>query len=291
MRGILDATTLRTDFQSHLETPGQGFTIVKAACDPQDAVDAARLCDDLPLSSFRTMFNDMLKSEMESAGILVPTDLLGTLQGQPPQYVRADGTASGGRVMRSCGQTVPAPPKEIQGADLNTWVRVCTAATILHGQAQFTWGKRYHTLYGPSLLRSFGECPAQLGHIDSFYPANVKSAGPALSFLLALSEGPTRVVVYPHSHRCLPASPGGAMTQEIEPVVAVLQPGDVLVFRQDLVHHGAASSGTNHRLHWYADAGRPALKENIFRVYLPGERPESRWPQPGTFSRATRSRK
>jgi len=50
----------------------------------------------------------------------------------------------------------------------------------------------------------------------------------------------------------------------VQPVTVVLNRGDVILFRQDLVHHVAPSIGVNHRVHWYIDAGRMSSKQSTF---------------------------
>jgi len=87
------------------------------------------------------------------------------------------------------------------------------------------------------------------------------------SVLAALRDA--HLVMYPGSHRHLPDEEGGKLTAPIEPLIQSLRAGDVLVFRQDVAHAGAASNGTELRFrwHWYIDGGVPDAKERAFVVH------------------------
>jgi len=50
------------------------------------------------------------------------------------------------------------------------------------------------------------------------------------------------------------------------PMTFVLNSGDMLLFRQDLVHHGAPSTDVNHRVRWYIDSGRNSFKQLTVHV-------------------------
>jgi len=88
---------------------------------------------------------------------------------------------------------------------------------------------------------------------------------PNLSLLVALQDN-TRVVVFPHSHRYFPKVSGGRLSTKIHPVTVVLNSGHALLFRQNLVHHGAPSTGVNHRVLWYIDAVLKSSKQTTFYV-------------------------
>ena len=123
-----------------------------------------------------------------------------------------------------------------------------------------------YVMLGPTLLRSKGECPHQLMHVDNVRPSQMTGTNvPKLSLLMAVQDG-TKVDVFSASHRCLPSTSGGCLTQPIPCTTVILDAGDVLIFRQDLVHRGAASTGLCHRWHWYADTGRQVSKKSTFYV-------------------------
>jgi len=126
-------------------------------------------------------------------------------------------------------------------------------------------GRSYYMI-GPTVLRSKGACKEQLMHVDHARPREMHGTDtPKLSMLMALEDG-TKVDTFPGSHRHLPDASGGCLTQPIACRTVVLNAGDILIFRQDLVHRGAASSGLCHRWHWYADIGREVTKRLTFYV-------------------------
>jgi len=119
---------------------------------------------------------------------------------------------------------------------------------------------------GPTVLRSKAECKAQLMHVDNARQKEMHGTDvPKLSMLMAVEDG-TKVDMFPGSDRYLPDASGGCLTQPIECRTVVLNAGDILIFRQDVVHRGAASSCLCHRWHWYADIGREVSKKLTFYV-------------------------
>jgi len=116
-------------------------------------------------------------------------------------------------------------------------------------------------------MRSFGRCRRQLLHIDKLRPQLMDESCPSASVLAALRDA--QLVMYPGSHRHLPDEEGGKLTAPIEPLIQSLRAGDVLVFRQDVAHAGAASTGTElrHRWHWYTDGEVPDAKELALVVH------------------------
>jgi len=131
-----------------------------------------------------------------------------------------------------------------------------------------------YIMLGPTVLRSRGECKEQLMHVDHMRPAEMAGSNvPKLSMLMAVQNG-TKVNLFSGSHRYLPKNSGGCMLHPIPCTTVVLNAGDILVFRQDLVHCGAASSGLNHRWHWYADTRRQASKKSTFYVLPFGTKTE-----------------
>ena len=144
----------------------------------------------------------------------------------------------GGRVMMKCFEDHPAPPPGLKGPASAAFCELASlGAAVQHGLNHIFTG-RFHTVTGPTLLRSFGRCRRQLVHVDKLRPRLMDETCPAASVLVALRDA--ELVMYPGSHRHLPDEEGGKMTAVIEPVMLSLRTGDVLVFRQDVAHAGAA---------------------------------------------------
>jgi len=104
-------------------------------------------------------------------------------------------------------------------------------------------------------MRSLGQrCSEALGTAppsDMSQPRRFNELKPNLSYLVALQDG-ARVAVFSHSQHFLRTENGSCVRKRIEPHTVVLNCGDIITSRQHLVHHGAASIGVNHRVHWYA---------------------------------------
>jgi hypothetical protein len=99
-----------------------------------------------------------------------------------------------------------------------------------------------HKIEQVSMLAS-GNCGIQGPHRD--FPAfNVPDADVPCGALLALLKG-TGLWIWPKSIRCLEGS--------IAPVFVSMNPGDILIFRGDLVHAGGSYESMNWRLHAYVD--------------------------------------
>jgi len=238
---------------SNLCRDGAGFFVERGVVAPPLANAVAISAENISLGHWRVMFNDRTVEEFEALGLGDAT----SLSAQP-----------GGRVMAKLGGRAPQWPLHFSGSSMQKWVELCSLAPALSMVAGMTYGRGgYNALVGPTLLRSFGECPAQRPHVDMCQPRHFNELKPNLSYLVALQDG-TQVVVFPHSHRYLPAENGGTLRKRIEPHTVVLNCGDVLIFRQDLVHHGASSIGVNHRVHWYADGAAPSDKSGTFYVNI-----------------------
>jgi len=131
-----------------------------------------------------------------------------------------------------------------------------------------------YIMLGPTVLRSKGECKEQLMHVDHMRPAEMAGSNvPKLSMLMAVQNG-TKVNLFSGSHRILPKNSGGCMLHPVPCTTVVLNAGEILVFRQDLVHCGAASSSLSHRWHWYADTRRQESKKSTFYVLPFGTKTE-----------------
>ena len=97
-------------------------------------------------------------------------------------------------------------------------------------------------------LHSKPHCGQQCAHID-YQPHLLEGVNPVrypIGCLLAIMDD-TRLVVWPTALIMNP------ITSPIEPIVLILQAGDVVVFRADLVHAGASYDKPNSRLHCFID--------------------------------------
>ena len=261
------------DMRENLLPSGPGYLIHRSAVPSGMCVRVLRTVAGLAGSLYNIIFNHKTVDDFERDGTTVAS-------------IMAPG--GGGRLMAKLGGLVPrwlggtrsgtgaSKAGILPDAQAQLWADFCMLAVVFMVVAGEAFGHGgYHCVYGPSLLQSRGECPAQLPHIDQSAPVDRQGRAkkllranpdkPNLSLLVALQDN-TRVVVFPHSHRYLPEMSGGRLSMTIHPVTVVLNSGDVLLFRQDLVHHGAPSTGVNHRVHWYIDAGRKSSKQSTFYV-------------------------
>jgi len=221
-----------------LSREGAGFFVERGVVPPPLANAVARFAVGIAFGPWNVMFNGGTVEEFEALGLGDAT----SLSGQP-----------GGRFMAKLGGRAPLWPFHFSGPSKQNWVDLCSVAPALSMVAGMTYGRGgYNALVGPTLLRSSGDCPTQRSHVDMSRPRRFNELKPNLSYLVALQHG-TRVVVFPHSHGYLPAENEGSLRKRIEPHTVVLNCGDIIISRQDLVHHGAASIGVNHRVHWYSD--------------------------------------
>ena len=236
---------------TNLSREGAGFFVERGVVGPPLANAVARSAVGIAFKHWNVMFNDRTVEEFEALGLGDAT----SLSGQP-----------GGRVMAKLDGRAPLWPLHFSGPSMQNWVELCSLAPALSMVAGMKYGRGgYNALIGPTLLRSFGDCPAQRPHVDMCQPRLFNELKPNLSYLVALQDG-TWVVVFPHSDRSLPDENGGSFRKRIEPHTVVLNCGDIIIFRQDLVHHGAASIGVNHRVHWYADGAAPSDKSGTFHI-------------------------
>lgn len=101
----------------------------------------------------------------------------------------------------------------------------------------------------PVILKSMRGCRPQMVHCD-YDPESLKGLPCDMvphGMLVALEDG-TRLAVYPGSHQAEEVDDLGVA------VVVDLSPGDVLLFRGDLLHAGSSYTNENVRMHVYLDS-------------------------------------
>ncbi|OSX78992.1 hypothetical protein BU14_0093s0035 [Porphyra umbilicalis] len=260
------------EMRKHLHVDGRGYLIHRGAVPGGVCARVLRAVAVIAGSAYRIIFNHQTVDDFESDNTTVAS-------------IMASG--GGGLLMAKLGGLVPdwlgttvdregvSTPGILLDAEAQLWADFCLVASVFLSVAGRAFGRGgYQCIYGPSLLQSRGVCLPQLPHIDQSVAmwngkptklAPMNPSKPNLSLIVPLQDN-TRVVVYPHSHRYLPSQSGGHLSVTIDPAWVALNRGDALLFRQDLVHHGAPSTGINHRVHWYIDAGRKASKLSTFYV-------------------------
>jgi hypothetical protein len=112
-------------------------------------------------------------------------------------------------------------------------------------------------------LKSLGGCLAQKAHIDYVIPPQHDPTNYRISYgaIIAI-EKETTLDVWPGSHHYI-----GAATPPLSPIprkTVSMGPGDVCVFRGDLVHAGSNYYNENMRLHCYRDIPEMVHPKNAF---------------------------
>ena len=190
---------------------------------------APRLCSDATLQLHETGYV-VLSGRLSQGWIELALTVCGTYQKDEQEIFNAndpaDPTDRRNDGLRSQGR-IP------EGDALNELRRGLRMA--LHG-----WITPDHTMEECSVLKSEPGCTQQFCHTDHAVAAvqGVPHHRCPLLALIALEPG-TRLIVWPFQA-------GG-------PVKLVLKVGDVLLFRADLRHAGAAYDRRNVRLHVYID--------------------------------------
>lgn len=125
---------------------------------------------------------------------------------------------------------------------------------------------KYHCLDYFVLLRSLPGCTRQLAHTDYIPDEELLSCTPEDRPLLCVFalENNTKLIVWPGSHKLLHGR--GRSMKPIEPHTVLLDAGDAIVFRGDLVHAGAEYETENIRLHCYIDS--KAVNRHPNRTYI-----------------------
>ena len=126
-------------------------------------------------------------------------------------------------------------------------------------------GSSDHIMTDSVLLSSLPGCKAQAAHTDYVPDEALKSTTDdtvPLLFLLAL-EDKTFLNVWPASHHHIQKD---LNPSPIHRKTLVLQSGDAVLFRADLVHGGAAYTSVNIRLHAYLD--HPSVIRDPNRTWI-----------------------
>jgi len=303
--GALPLKTAMSELPSKLGWLSDGWVVLRSVRDEAFVGNIGRLCAALEDDTFEVMFNDRSLEQLLADDLQYPTDLpkggrfmrkfggrapaplanlpthdfedwismhrvaddmlyiisLGLGQGGPRRKRGAgasDGRGAAG-VDEDAGGGAPAVDEDVgDSGGAGGAAGEEDAGAVLKGEP--------YVMLGPTLLRSQGECPQQLKHVDNIRPSEMLGTDvPKLSLLMAVQNG-TEVDVFSGSHPFLPAASGGSLTKPIPCTTVILNAGDVLIFRQDLVHRGAASIGLSHRWHWYAGIGRSSSKKSTFYV-------------------------
>ena len=125
-----------------------------------------------------------------------------------------------------------------------------------------------HTVGGLVALESLPGCSRQAAHCDYVPTAELLASRdddvPLLA-LLAL-EPHTYLDVWPASHRIIRGAPTTRATAPALRKTLDLEPGDLVIFRGDLVHAGSAYDNRNIRLHAYLDS--PAVPRVANRTWV-----------------------
>lgn len=138
-------------------------------------------------------------------------------------------------------------------------------------------------------IESLAGCAEQAPHCDHEPDARQAALPPGeqpLGVLTALEPGGARLRVWPGSFRLHTDRGGGGA---IAPRDVELRQGDVLLFRGDLVHAGAAYAERNLRLHAYADS--PAFPRRADSTYLVRDRRVAQGARPNRLLAKPRSRR
>jgi len=117
------------------------------------------------------------------------------------------------------------------------------------------------------ILKSKPGCSPQSAHLDYEYSDELLEASkdPAkipLLVLVALMPN-TRIYVWKHSQKIIRERYRGP---PVLPITIELQPGDIFVFRADMIHAGADYPEENIRIHCYLDS--PHVKRNPNRTWI-----------------------
>lgn len=130
----------------------------------------------------------------------------------------------------------------------------------------------HHTPTEMTIITSLPGCKRQVAHCDcepTPEQAMTQDAHFPCSCLVALEEG-TRLYVWPGTIR-FSTNPDLAdkITKRMPMEIIDLGPGDIVIFRGDLIHAGADYSKTNHRIHLHLDC--PVLKKPSRQIWYPPE--------------------
>lgn len=226
-----------------LSREGRGYTLLRRACPVDVAAVVAQSCcglgpvpDRFPCGwdPFHIMCIHKTVEEIQAAGMDTEKD-----------RQRVDW---GGRVTSKNGPSRKilsrVPPDMGAGFEKETeeWMEVLRMAWGLKDEMSNALCAPYARVMGPTFIKSWGVCPEQRTHVDMARPAEMEDDHPSVSFLLTVQDR-TELPIWTGSHSRLPSHSGGRMCRVIERITLVLNAGDCLVLRKDLVHAGGASTG------------------------------------------------
>lgn len=125
-----------------------------------------------------------------------------------------------------------------------------------------------HMVGGLVALESLPGCGRQAAHCDYVPTPELLATRDEEIPLLALIalEPHTRLDVWPASHRIIRGAPHTRSTSPSLRKTLDLEPGDLVIFRADLVHAGSAYDRRNIRLHAYLDS--PAVPRVPNRTWV-----------------------
>lgn len=125
-----------------------------------------------------------------------------------------------------------------------------------------------HTVGGLVALESLPGCGRQAAHCDYVpTPELLKTRDEDVPLLALLAVEPhTHLDVWPASHRIIRGAPETRATSPALRKTLDLEPGDLVIFRGDLVHAGSAYDRRNIRLHAYLDS--PAVPRVANRTWV-----------------------
>jgi hypothetical protein len=117
------------------------------------------------------------------------------------------------------------------------------------------------------ILKSKPGCSPQSAHLDYEYSDELLEASkdPAkIPLLVLVAVMPnTKIYIWKHSQKIIRERYRGP---PVPPTTIELQPGDVFVFRADMIHAGADYPEENIRIHCYLDS--PHVKRNPNRTWI-----------------------
>lgn len=133
-----------------------------------------------------------------------------------------------------------------------TWKKMVSSVMNLAGECTRVFGEPY-AASGPVLLRSLGNCPRQLLHVDRDAEEMLPHA-PSLSALLFLQEE-AHLVIFKGGHRHISRNVDNSTVRFGFPTKEVdcsrdlkCKKGKFLLFRRDMPHRGSSTGDFNQRL-------------------------------------------
>jgi hypothetical protein len=135
---------------------------------------------------------------------------------------------------------------------------------------KLTWAFPDHAVGGVVALQSKAGCQRQAAHCDYVpdedFLATTDDTVPLLC-VIALEEE-TKLDVWPRSHQIVRNIRAARRIPTISRKTLILNMGDVVIFRGDLVHAGSSYAATNTRIHVYLDHPTvPRMRNRTWVIY------------------------